>query len=274
MKDRLLKIVKSKTFIIIMSIILLYAIWHIWNASRVFHVPDYKYFEVKETDSSGRIFKGTGLSPWASEEMIASGDFETVRELNKLYFKKPDYKKNYIAYPITAEEKNKTQNTPLAPLKDGDILVTFNTHTFSWRHGHLAIVTDAENGIILEHMAIGQTSCLSRASKWGDYPAFAVLRYPDEKKAEEAAEYAREHLLDISYNILAGVITKDKSHMKKIDSSHCSHIVWQAYKAVGVDIDRDGGFLVTPKDVALCKKLKVVQIFGMDPKDYKDRLLK
>lgn len=274
MKAKLIKIAKSKTFIIIMSVILMYTLWHIWSASKVFYTPDYKYFEVKKTDSPDVVFKGTGLSPWAFEELKATGKFETVKELNKLYFKKPQHKKNYIAYPVTAEEKNINQTTPLAPLKDGDILVTFNTHTCSWRHGHLAIVTDAKNGIMLEHMAIGQTSCFSYTGKWGDYPAFAILRYPDEKKAKEAAEYAKNNLEDINYNILAGIITKDKSKMDKIDSSHCSHIVWQAYKAVGVDIDRDGGFLVTPKDVALCQKLKVVQIFGFDPDDYKDRLLK
>ena len=237
-------------------------------------MPDYEYFEVKETDSAYTIFKGTGLSPWASRELIESGNFDTIKRLNKLYFKKPKYKKNYIAYPITAEERNETQYTPLAPLKDGDILVTFSTHTLSWRHGHLGLVTDAQNGIILEHMAIGQTSCFGRAKRWGNYPAFAVLRHPEEKVAKAAAEYAKDNLLDISYNILAGVFKKDKSHMEKIDCSHCSHIVWQAYKAVGADIDRDGGILVTPKDVALCKDLKVVQIFGFDTKDYEDRLLK
>ena len=274
MKLKLLKILKSKSFIIIMCIVALYGIRHIYNAGRVFYTPGYEYFEVKETDSADTVFKGTGLSPWAFEELKKSDDFETVEKLNKLYFKKADFKKNYIAYPVTAEEKIKNEVTPLAPLKDGDILVTFNTHTLSWRHGHLAIVTDSKNGIILEHMAIGETSCFGYAKKWGSYPAFAVLRYPDEKTAKKAAEYATGHLMDIPYNILAGVITKDKSKLEKIDSSHCSHIVWQAYKAVGVDIDRDGGFLVTPKDVALCKKLKVVQIYGMDPEDYEGRLLK
>lgn len=274
MKSKILKILKSKIFITFLCIVAVYTIWHVYNAHQDFHTPKYKYFEVKKTDSADTVFKGTGLSPWASRELIESGDFEIVKKLNTLFFKKPQYKKNYIAYPVTAEERNETQYTPLAPLKDGDILVTFNTHTLSWRHGHLALVTDAKNGTILEHMAIGQTSCYGTANKWGNYPAFAVLRYPDEKIAKAAAEYAQNNLLDIPYNILAGVFKKDKSQMENIDSSHCSHIVWQAYKAVGADIDRDGGFLVTPKDVALCKDLKVVQIFGLDPNDYKDRILK
>ena len=211
MKIKLLKILKSKTFIIFMCVIALYTAWHIYNAGRVFYTPKYSYFKVEKTDSADTVFKGTGLSPWAFEKMKASGEFEKVEALNKLYFKKPESRKNYIAYPVTAEEKTVNQETPLAPLKNGDILVTFNTHTLSWRHGHLAIVTDAQNGIILEHMAIGQTSCYGYANKWGNYPSFAILRYPDEEKASMAADYARTHLLDVPYNICAGFVTKDKN---------------------------------------------------------------
>ncbi len=58
-----------------------------------------------------------------------------------------------------------------------------------------------------------------------------------------------------------------------IKSSHCSHIVWQAYMAAGCDIDSDKGFVVTPKDIAMSDELKIVQIFGINPKEYKDRFL-
>ena len=133
---------------------------------------------------------------------------------------------------------------------------------------------DDEGTVLLEHMSIGNTSCVTSAKNWGKYPGFVVLRYPDTDVATKAADYAREHLLNIDYNIFAGIIKKDKSDEQKPESSHCSHIVWQAYMAMGIDIDRDGGPLVTPYDVAMCKELRVVQIYGIHPENYTQRILK
>ena len=123
-------------------------------------------------------------------------------------------------------------------------------------------------------MSVGNTTVLSHAQKWGSYPAFAVLRYPDEKTAKKAAEFAKEKLTDVPYSIFAGLIEKDKSKNEEISSSHCSHIVWQAYKAVGADLDSNGGKIVTPKDLAKSKKLKLVQIFGLNPKEFNGSLMK
>ena len=82
-----------------------------------------------------------------------------------------------------------------------------------------------------------------------------------------------KHLIDIEYSLFAGITDKDMSDNDKIDS-HCAHIVWQAYKAAGKDIDKDGGIIVTPNDIATCKDLEVVQIYGIDPEDYSDRILR
>jgi len=225
--------------------------------------------------SSGedKIFKYTGLSPKATKDIFEIKKSSQFYKLNKLYFEKPDIKKEYIFFPTTVQESVKNP-IPLAPLCDGDILVTFNTHTLDWRHGHLAIVVDSEKNIILEHMSVGNTSILSYAEKWGNYPAFAILRHPDNTKAKKAADFAKEKLTDVPYSIFAGLIKKDKSKNDEISSSHCSHIVWQAYKAVGVDLDSNGGRIVTPKDVAKSDKLKLVQIFGLNPKDFNGGLMK
>ncbi len=266
------KILKSRVFLIFVFVIFILIMRHIVNTGHSFYLPEYEFSKVTEKSSYDEIFKYTGLSPSAAKELMENGDFKTLEKLNELYFKKPDIKKNYIAFPVTLEEKNANDIIPLAPLKNGDILVTFSTHTLDWRHGHLGLVTDSENGIILEHMAIGQTSSLGYAPYWGRYGAFAILRFPDEEKAARAAEYAKEKLLDIPYNIFAGIIKKDKSDEEDISSSHCSHIVWQAFKSVGADIDSNGGRIVTPRDVAMSDKLETVQIFGINPKDYEKRL--
>lgn len=99
MKSKIFKILKSKIFITFLCIVVAYTIWHIYNAYQDFHMPDYEYFEVKETDSAYTIFKGTGLSPWASRELIESGNFDTIKRLNKLYFKSPSTKRTTLPTP-------------------------------------------------------------------------------------------------------------------------------------------------------------------------------
>ena len=69
-------------------------------------------------------------------------------------------------------------------------------------------------------MSIGNTTVLSYAEKWGSYPAFAILRYPNEKTAKKAADFAKEKLTDVPYSIFAGLIEKDKS--KNDEISQCS----------------------------------------------------
>lgn len=273
------KIAKSKGFIAFVIIIAILIIRHIICINTAFSLPDYPKKDISyiENGSIGEdkyeeLFMQTGLSPVAIGEFLQSGDAKSIYALQKGIFTKPDIEKNYIAFPVTSEERISNPPTKMAKLRDGDILVTFNTNTLDWRHGHLGLVIDAELGVILEHMAIGETSCLSSASSWGRYPAFAVLRYEDEELSKKAAEYAKESLVDIGYSIFAGLIKKDKSDMETVDSSHCSHIVWQAYKAVGIDLDSDKGAIVTPRDVAMSESLHAVQIYGLSYKDYIDRM--
>ena len=275
---------KSKRFqalITALFFVILY-IRHEYNISQEFYLVGYEKTDIsslirneeltdKDYDS---IFKNTGVSPKSAEKFIEDSNFGVLDELNDLYFKKPEIERVFVAHPVTVGERNAKQITPVVDLKNGDVLVTFNTHTLDWRHGHCALVIDAEKGILLEHMSIGNPSCLTSVDGWGKYPGFVVLRYPDEKVAQEAVNYAVEHLIGIDYNILAGVIKKDKSDEKIPESSHCSHIVWQAYKAVGVDIDETGGIFVTPENIAMSEKLDVLQIYGLNPKDYKSRLAK
>lgn len=277
----LFKAKKYRNIIIISGIIVLLLTGHFQNIIHSFYIqegPEVDMTEIIYKESLSQedlmtVFSQCGVSPFAARELIENGDEELLFTLQEMYFTKPEIERRYIAFPITAEEKNAEQKTPLVNLKKGDILISFNTHTLNWRHGHCAIVTD-EKGTILEHLSVGNTSCFSKASKWGKYPAFAVLRHKDAALAGLAADYAAENLEDIDYNILAGVINKDKSDDDEVDSSHCSHLVWQAYKAAGADIDSDKGPVVTPADIAMSKELEIVQIFGMDTENYITRIKK
>lgn len=279
-----MKFLKSKkgiALIIIGLIMVILVARHVNCVQNAFYTPDYDKKDISGLIRSDKltqndymlIYEQTGVSPVVAKELIKDGDYETLEKLNELYFQEPEIKKNYIAYPVTAEERNETQRTPFVNLKKGDVLVSFNTHTLDWRHGHCGLVLDDGN-ILLEHTSIGNTSCVTSAKNWGKYPGFVVLRYKDSAVAEKAAEYAKEHLVDIEYSIFAGIIKKDKSDEEIPESSHCSHIVWQAYKAVGVDIDKNGGPVVTPRDVSMSDELSVVQIYGINPRKYTPRILK
>lgn len=271
----------KKVYVLILIAIIFGASTLYFNLfNKAFYLPDYEKTDISDllgdkvlSDKDYLlIYEQTGVSPYLSKELIEKGNVQVLKDLNQMYFKNPDVLKEYILYPITAQEK--TNAKPVLNLKKGDVLVTFNTHTLNWRHGHSAIVLDEDNGILLEHMAVGETSATTKLKSWEEYPGFVVLRYPDEAVAENAAEYAKEHLLGIDYNIFAGLIKKDKSDEEKPQSSHCSHIVWQAYKALGVDIDKNKGRIVTPRDIAESEELKVVQIFGINPRKYTHRILK
>ncbi len=279
-----MKFFKTKKGIIITAaviFVLILIMRHIAAENSVFYKIPYEKVNITESVSKENlsdedymlIFRQTGVSPVAAKDIIKNGDADILVKLNDLYFNVPDTKKNYIAYPITLEEMNKSQVTPIVPLKKGDILITFNTRTFDWRHGHCGLVLDESGLTLLEHMAIGETSCTTDAFYWGRYPAFAVLRYPDEKVAADTADYALNNLVDIPYSIFAGIMKKDKTDEDN-PSSHCSHIVWQAYKSQDVDIDRDGGMIVTPRDIAFSEELQIVQIYGLNPQDYTNRILK
>jgi len=277
-----MRLFKSRRFtalIVALFFVMLY-VRHEYNISQEFYRVKYEKTDISSLIRSGElsekdyetIFKNTGISPYAAKEIIAERNYDFLDRMNDLYFEKPVIEKEFIAYPVTVGERNAEQLTPIVNLKKGDILVSLNTHTVEWRHGHCGLVLDGEKGVMLEHMSIGNPSCLTYADNWGRYPGFVVLRYKDEIVSENAVEYAKNHLIGIDYNILAGVIKKDKSDEEVPSSSHCSHIVWQAYKAAGIDIDPTGGIFVTPENIAMSDELEVVQIYGMNPEKFKDRL--
>ena len=41
--------------------------------------------------------------------------------------------------------------------------------------------------------------------------------------------------------------------------------MWYAYNAFGVDLDSNGGLVVTPRNIANSPLVEVVQVFGIDP---------
>ncbi len=145
-------------------------------------------------------------------------------------------------------------------LENGDVLITFCCHFFGWRNGHAGIVVDAEGGLVLEARSLGRNSGISPMECWAKYPSVAVLRLrdtPKEKRAE-IAEYAETHYNDLPYRLSAGILPH-------VEGTQCAHLVYEAHRQFGYDIDNDKGLVVTPRDLFESTQFEVVQIYGMDP---------
>ncbi len=181
---------------------------------------------------------------------------------------------------ITFEEKtvdgtgNDIIGFNFAPLKIGDILINKSSHSTGWRHGHSAIVIDAENQKTMEAILLGYNSTIQSMEKWRSYPTFILLRLredaisikgmTDGEGAYNAAMIAKKYEEDIPYGLLAGFINKAVKP-DQLQETQCAHLVWYAYFNAGYDIDSDGGWLVTPNDISNSTLLEVVQIYGVDP---------
>lgn len=143
-------------------------------------------------------------------------------------------------------------------IQDGDILVTDSTYCLCFRHGHAALVVNADKGITLEAFGIGTESEFSRLEEWRRYPHVVVLRLdaPEEVRKEVAA-YAGKYLVGVPYMLSPGVID-DKDMDGSYWGTQCAHLVWAAFAACGYDVDGDGGWLVIPKDFTASKLLQIV----------------
>ena len=150
----------------------------------------------------------------------------------------------------------------LAPYNNGYIFLTKSTYTMSWRHGHAGIVIDSKRGKVLEALSPGTFSMEQDADKWRYYPTFKMMRLKDvdQSQLDEIAFYASSTLRDIPYNIFA---VKNQGQAPYI--THCSLLVWQAFKPFGFDLDATKGFLVSPQDLSSSPLLETLQIFGFNP---------
>lgn len=173
------------------------------------------------------------------------------------------YRTDTFYYVIKEEykedEKGRREYQPeFTDIRDGDILVTDSTYCFCFRHGHAALVVDAENGITLEAFGIGTESELSKIDEWLRYPHVKVLRLnAPEEICRNVAAYAEKNMRGIPYMLSPGAID-DKDMDGTYWGTQCAHLIWAAFQKYGYDIDGDGGWLVTPEDFTSSPLLEVI----------------
>lgn len=252
--------------------------------------PSYERTDIvsalKKTDRTDEdyelLYLQTGLSRKGIERLenncLLQTEFvQSVLEFQDAFFTEYTHRHEIVS-PVTTrdilavEQDGKTEfvYAPMALLETGDVIVSSVCHSFGWRHGHSALVVDAENSLVLESVTVGANSTVSKSGMlWFRESAnFMVLRLKDEYRAEvdpaEVAVQALNDLSNIPYSLTLGIFHK-KDQGTKPKYTHCSHLVWQAYKNFGIDIDSNGGALVSSRDIARSKYFEVVQVFGFDP---------
>ncbi len=226
-------------------------------------------------DDYKELFYQTGLGKTAVDEILA----EENGTAKILKFQDNFFKENKILCEsigiITSQEsivndEGKTMyGFDLAPVKNGYVLITKATHSLGWRHGHAAVVTNSENNETLEAVILGSNTRLQNINKWRVYPSFMMLKLKDtsQETLNEIAGFAKNNLYDIPYGLTIGLTSKKNPETDKIRSTQCSHLVWYPFMQYGYDVDSDGSWLVTPKDIANSDLFEVVQIYGVDPDD-------
>lgn len=214
------------------------------------------------------IFTQTGLGKPAVDALMSGGRSEEIEDYYDFYTKDKDYlciREGVLACHehITDANGKLESNPPFADLQNGDIIITLSIHSLGWRHGHAAIVTNAGDGTTAEAVRIGEKSDFGSAGDWQSYPLVAVLRLRDGDKriTDDIARFAEENLLGLDYALSAGIIGGRDTDKIPV-STQCAHFVWFAYKAYGIDLDSDGGRVITPYDILHSDSLEIVQIYG------------
>lgn len=218
------------------------------------------------------ISRQTGVSPNIVEELLAENKGFELMKLQAAYFapiKTISESSSIITVSeyIVDEVGEYVNGTDFADIHKGDILITKNSRFLGWRNGHVGLVVDAKKGLVLEALMLGTNTKLCSLSKWETLPSFQVLRLKEVARSNElenicfswlVAEYAMDNLIDIPYSLTAGMNPKEVT----IKKTQCAHLIWYAYKQFGIDLDSDGGIIVTPADIQNSPYLEVVQSYG------------
>lgn len=263
-----------KAICVVLVIVLAFSFINYFSQHVIAHIddsfsPDYEKIEITEDTDYKSIFMQTGLGEKTSKKLINEGRFDVILQAQDLFFANDTVECQSLIKWFTREERLENELIPFYDLQPGDILVTLSTHTFGWRHGHAAVVIDEFTTI--ESISMGQKSSMCYIRFWQDYSNFAVLRVKDitPEQGQKVADFTQENLLDKPYSIFSGMgIKKAPDVNSKFFALHCSYLAWYAWNSFGVDTDSDGGRIVTSYDILHSDKFEIVQIYGMDPRDF------
>lgn len=269
------------TALVLLAIFLIISVMEVLIEPAGYFRPDYDKTDIssilaKENyteDDYKELFYQTGLGKTAVDEIMKDENgADKILDYQENFFKT----NNILCEPIgiiTSQESivnsegKSMYGFNLAPYENGYVLITKATHSLGWRHGHAAIITDAENKETLEAVILGSNTRFQNINKWRIYPSFIMLKLKDtsQETLNNIAEFAKNNLNDITYGLTVGLTSKKNPDPDDISSTQCSHLAWYPFMQYGYDVDSDGSWLVTPKDIANSDLFEVVQIYGVNP---------
>ena len=266
---------RRKKFLIFFTVpaamlLLFYTAQRFWAHRTGYFVPDYPRIALTEETDYETIFLQTGLGPSTVDKLIAADNFSVILAAQDSFFHPNQAECTPLLGWFTREDRfPEDTGFPLIDLQPGDILLTLSTHTAGWRHGHAALVI--HNGVTLESIVLGTNSSLVNSAHWTSYSNYAVLRVKNitPELQHQVVDFSLSHLIDIPYHLTSGWIgPKAPPPSAPQFGLHCSYLVWYAWNHFGYDLDSDGGRLVSAFDLLNSNQLEVVQIYGMDPRNF------
>lgn len=248
--------------------------WHNQNTLR-FWKPNYEREDIsalltKETlteEEYDLLYRQTGVTKIGIDDMRTSFiGRQKILQIQKNFFRDyVEFRRMFgpFTYTEEIEYKSVSELPIIADLKDGDVLVSTSMYFSWWRFGHSALVVDGAGKRILEALEPGWQSETSSVNTFRYRANFILLRPKvDEEIKAQVVEYAKTELIGLDYSFMVGLLSR--KYEEAPTKSQCAHIVWQAYKKFGIDIDSNGGKIVTPHDMYKSEYMEVVQVFGLD----------
>ncbi len=226
-------------------------------------------------DDYRAVFRNTGLTQTALDDIMSGGriDKYTVQRilrLKTLYFTQIPMVRSSFAPFLCLDYYD--EEIPLPSLKPGDVLISTSTHLSFIRFGHAALVADTDGATvkILESAGYGEDGVVKEAdiATFAVRPAILVLRLKSDVAesagitADDIAEYAAT-LQGLPYDFFVGVFSK--KFPDEPVRTHCAHFVWYVFRHFGIDVDSNGGAVVTPQNIAMSDCFDLVQVYGFDP---------
>lgn len=292
---RLLALIIAGGFIIILGFTVLgfyAAFWicdanaHVWNPSyEKMQEEDLKnlYLNAKTDEEFQTLFEQTGLTRIGIERAREhSNGWKRIKEIQDSYFRPREVINGYYA-PLICTDHIEDFSTEIF-LEKGDILITSSTHFSGFRIGHSGIVADPNLQYpIWQATQVGsQNGYASVLEGFTNRINFMVVRIKAETFGAKSTEdklyldcmddvvnYIVTDLKNAVYSPFTGVFTSKN----KCEYTSCSHLIWYGFMHFddknggerNIDLDTNGGLLVTPNDISRSPLVELVQTFGFNP---------
>lgn len=212
-----------------------------------------------------------GINRLCSNSSLSNKKEEILSYQEALFYKDYNHSFDYFT-PFTGKVKlsssylgikNSVVPHPIIPLKEGDIILSSSSFILGFRSGHSMLVTkgsDNPDKSEIINVSIEYDSKEVSGLEFTQRANLMIYRLKDEYLQDftinDIVDFAKSNGVGVKYNLVP----------KKgiLNSSNCSTTVYNIFNHFGIDIDGNGGSLVTPEDISLSDKLELVQGFGLD----------